>query len=46
MIPGTRRDKLCGHADNSAGAAYVHGGSVEAIKAAIEKLTFDGFALA
>ena len=40
------RDQLCGHADNSAGAAYVHGGSVEAMKAAIEKLTFDGFALA
>jgi integrase len=39
------RDQLCGHADNSAGAAYVHGGSVEAMKAAIEKLTFDGFAL-
>jgi hypothetical protein len=26
--------------------AYVHGGSVEAMKAAIEKLAFDGFALA
>jgi hypothetical protein len=33
-------------ADNSAGAAYVHGGSVEVMKAAIEKLTFDGLALA
>jgi integrase len=40
------RDELCGHADNSAGAGYVHEGSVEAMKAAIEKLTFDGFALA
>ena len=40
------RDQLCGHADNSAGAAYVHGGSVEAMKAAIELLTFDGFAVA
>ena len=39
------RDELCGHADNSAGAGYVHEGSVEAMKAAIEKLTFDGFAL-
>ena len=46
--PGPRdmRDQLCGHADNSAGAAYVHGGSVEAMKAAIELLTFDGFAVA
>lgn len=40
------RDQLCGHADNSAGAAYVHGGSVEAMKVAIEQLTFDGFTLA
>jgi hypothetical protein len=40
------RDQLCGHAYNSAGAAYVHGGSVEAMKAAIELLTFDGFAVA
>ena len=40
------RDQLCGHADNSAGAAYVYGGSVEAMKAAIEKLPFDGFAVA
>jgi hypothetical protein len=40
------RDQLCGHSDNSAGAAYVHGGAVEAMKAAIELLTFDGFAVA
>lgn len=38
-------DELCGHTDSSAGAAYVHGGSIEAAKAAIEKLTFDGFGL-
>jgi hypothetical protein len=38
------RDQLCGHTDNSTGAGYVHDGSVEAMKAAIEKLTFDGFA--
>ena len=34
-----------GHADNSAGAGYVHGSSVEAMKEAIEKLRFDGFDL-
>jgi hypothetical protein len=39
------RDELCEHADNSAGAGYVHEGSVEAMKVTIEKLTFDGFAL-
>ena len=44
--PRDMRDQICGHADNSAGAAYVHGGSVEAMKAAIELLTFDGFAVA
>jgi hypothetical protein len=36
-------DELCGHADNSVDAGYVHEGSVGAMKAAIEKLTFDGF---
>jgi hypothetical protein len=40
------RDELCGHADNSAGAGDVREGSIEAMKVAIEKLTFDGFALA
>jgi hypothetical protein len=40
------QDDLCGHADNSAGAGYVHGTSVEAMKEAIEKLTLDGFELA
>jgi predicted small metal-binding protein len=40
------QDDLCGHADNSAGVEYVHDESVEAIKQAIEKLRFDGFALA
>jgi integrase len=39
------RDQLCGHSDNSAGATYVHGASVEAMKEAVEKLTFDGFLL-
>jgi hypothetical protein len=29
-----------------AAVSYVHGGSVEAMKAAIELLTFDGFAVA
>jgi hypothetical protein len=40
------QDDLCGHEDNSAGAGYVHGESVEAMKEAIEKLRFDGFPLA
>jgi hypothetical protein len=40
------RDELCGQADNSAGAGYVHEGLIEAMKAAIEKPTFDGFTLA
>jgi integrase len=39
------RDDLTGHADDSAGAVYVHEGSVEAMKEAVEKLTFDGFDL-
>lgn len=39
------QDDLCGHADNSAGAGYVHDGSVEAMKEAIEKLRFDSFVL-
>ena len=37
---------LCGHADQSAHAVYVHGHAVEAMKEAIEKLRFDGFGLA
>lgn len=37
------RDELAGHADESAGAVYIHEGSVEALKEAIEKLEFDGF---
>lgn len=39
------RDDLAGHADHSAGAGYEHGDSIEAKKAAIEKLRFDGFTL-
>jgi len=45
-IPKDMRDQLAGHADNSAGAGYEHGQPVEAMKAAIEMLTLDGFALA
>ena len=45
-VPRSMQDDLCGHADNSAGAGYVHGKSVEAMKDAIEKLRFDGFVLA
>ena len=44
-VPRSMQDDLCGHADNSAGAGYVHGESVEAMKEAIEKLRFDGFVL-
>ena len=44
-MPRSMQDDLCGHADNSAGAGYVHGESVEAMKEAIEKLRFDGFVL-
>lgn len=40
------RDDLCGHEDNSAGAVYLHGESIEAMKIAIEKLQFDGFVIA
>jgi hypothetical protein len=35
------RDELCGHADNSAGAGYVHEGSVEAMIVANEFLERD-----
>jgi Phage integrase family len=45
-VPRSMQDDLCGHEDNSAGAGYVHGESVEAMKEAIEKLRFDGFPLA
>ena len=44
-VARSMQDDLCGHADNSAGAGHVHGTSVEAMKAAIEKLRFDGFEL-
>jgi integrase len=44
-VPRSMQDDLCGHADHSAGAVYVHGESVEAMKEAIEKLRFDGFTL-
>jgi hypothetical protein len=44
-VPKDMRDGLAGHADKSAGAGYEHGQPVEAMKAAIEKLAFDGFPL-
>ena len=44
-VARSMQDDLCGHADNSAGAGYVHGELVEAMKEAIEKLRFDGFVL-
>jgi integrase len=45
-VEKSMRDDLCGHADNSAGAGYEHGQPIEAMKAAIEKLRFDGFGFA
>jgi integrase len=41
-VPKAIRDELAGHADYSTGATYEHETSVEALKAAIEKLQFDG----
>lgn len=38
-------DYICGHADQSAGAVYVHGVSIEVMKAAVESLKFDGLDL-
>ena len=38
-------DYICGHSDQSAGAVYVHGISIEAMKAAVESLHFDGLDL-
>jgi integrase len=39
------RDELCGHADYSAGALYIHDTSVEAAREAVERLKFDGLDL-
>ncbi|KIZ34835.1 MULTISPECIES: DUF6538 domain-containing protein [Rhodopseudomonas] len=39
------RDYLCGHADSSAGAVYVHDISIAAMAEAIERLSFDGLTL-
>ena len=44
-VPKDMRDAFAGHSDNSAGAGYEHGQAVEAMKAAIELLKFDGFTL-
>lgn len=44
-VPKDMRDQLAGHSDKSAGAGYEHGDAVEAMKAAIEKLKFDGLTL-
>jgi hypothetical protein len=41
-----RSNNVCGHADNSAGATYEHGQPIEAMKAALGELRFDGFAVA
>jgi integrase len=45
-VPKDMRDQFAGHSDGSTGAGYEHGQPVEAMKAAIEKLTLDRFALA
>jgi integrase len=42
-VPKDMRDELAGHSDQTAGAGYEHGEPIEAMKEAIEKLTFDGF---
>lgn len=39
------RDYLCGHADYSAGATYVHDVSIAEMQKAISRLNFDGFGL-
>jgi integrase len=39
------RDILAGHSDSSAGAGYIHDGSITALRDAIEKLKFDGLSL-
>jgi integrase len=39
------QDDLCGHEDYSAGGAYRHDVSIEAMHEAVEKLQFDGFEL-
>jgi hypothetical protein len=41
-VERSMQDDLCGHSDYSADVAYVHGKSNEVLKAAIEKLRFDG----
>jgi integrase len=41
-VPKPIRNELAGHADYSTGATYEHETSVESLKAAIEKLHFDG----
>jgi integrase len=40
------QERLCGHTKSTPHAGYVHGTPIEAMKAAIEKLRFDGFTLA
>jgi len=45
-VPKDMRDLLTGHADSSAGAAYVHDHSLVAMSEAMEKLRFDGIDIA
>jgi integrase len=40
------RDYLCGHMDTSAGSVYVHDVSIAQMKAAIDRLHYDGFVCA
>jgi hypothetical protein len=44
-VPKDMRDQRARHSDQSAGAGYEHAQPVEAMKAAIEKRTFEGFIL-
>lgn len=44
-VPRSISDDITGHDDQTAGGRYVHETSVEAMRDALEKIHFDGFAL-
>ncbi|MCC6891162.1 MAG: site-specific integrase, partial [Hyphomicrobiales bacterium] len=44
-VPRSVSDDITGHDDSTAGGAYIHDTSIEAMKEAIERLQFDGFNL-
>lgn len=45
-VEKSRRDDLCGHRDDSAGAGYIHGTSIQSLQEAVEMIAYDGFELA